>query len=200
MKRLACLAFTALFLSGSVWANENKWNIDPIHSSLDFTIDHMMISKVHGSFKKVVGSVDYDGKDLKNASLASSIDISSVDTHDNDRDKHLLSPEFFDVQKYPEMTFVSKKIKSDSNKHFEIIGDLTMHGVTKEVHLTCDGPSKIINDPWGNKRFGVQATGKVNRKDFGMTFNKALDQGQVMVGDEVEISINAEMVQKKSAS
>ncbi len=194
-----CLIIPFLAMPCAI-ADVNDWNIDPIHSSIDFTVDHMMISKVHGSFKKLSGNVKYDGKDLKGSKINTAIEVTSIDTHDSDRDKHLLSPDFFDAPKYPTMSFVSKKIIADKDHNFQIIGDLTLHGVTKEVTLNCNEPSSIITDPWGNKRFGVEAKGKINRKDFGMSFNKTLDQGQVVVGDEINISINAEMVQKKAKS
>lgn len=174
----------------------NAWKIDTAHSSADFAIRHMMISNVKGRFPKVEGTVDYDGKDLKGLKVEADIDVSSVDTGDKGRDEHLKSPDFFDTSKFPKMTFKSKKVKKLGKDKFSMIGDLTIKGVTKEVVLQVDGPSSEVKDMKGNQRVGASATTTIKRKDFGITWNKAMDNGGAVVGDDVKVSLEVEAVKQ----
>ena len=173
------------------------WKIDSAHSTADFSVRHLMISNVKGHFSKVSGTVDYDGKDLKSIKIDASIEVASVDTGDNGSDEHLKGADFFDATKFPTMTFKSKKVKSAGKGKFTVTGDLTMKGVTKEVTLDVEGPNEQIKDMQGNTRFGASATTKLNRKDFGVSFNKTLDNGSTVVGDDVKVSIEVEAVKQK---
>lgn len=173
------------------------WKIDGAHSNVDFSVRHLMISNVKGHFTKVSGNVDYDGKDLKSLKIDASIEIASVDTGEKGRDEHLRGADFFDAAKFPTMTFKSKKVKSAGKGKFAVTGDLTMKGVTKEVTLDVEGPTEQIKDMQGGTRVGASATTKINRKDFGISFNKALDNGSSVVGDDVKVSIEVEAVKQK---
>jgi polyisoprenoid-binding protein YceI len=173
------------------------WTIDPEHSSVGFKIRHLMVSNVKGSFDKYVGTIELDDKDITRSKVDVSIETASINTNVQKRDEHLRSADFFDVAKYPAMTFKSKKVAKAGKDKLKVTGDLSLHGVTKEVVLTVDGPSKEIKDPWGNIRRGASATTTINRKDFGLTWNKALETGGVVVGDEVSIIIEIEMIKAK---
>lgn len=168
----------------------DTYKVDPVHSYVGFSISHMVINNVKGKFKDFSGSLVVDGSALKEASGA--VQTKSVDTSNQGRDQHLRSPDFFDAEKFPEMSFKSKRVESSGGKS-TLVGDFTMHGVTKEVSLAAkvSGP---IKDPQGKMRVGLKATGELSRKDFGMTFNKTMDNGGLLVGDSVEIEINAEAV------
>jgi polyisoprenoid-binding protein YceI len=184
------LAMSALVLAG-------EWKLDTPHSSAAFAVRHLGVSTVHGAFGKVTGTASYDPANPAAASVNVTIDAASVSTRDENRDKDLRSPNFFDVEKYPTLTFVSKKVIPEGAGKLQLVGDLTIHGVTKETVLEVEGPSAPIKDPWGNARVGASATTKINRKDFGITWNKTLDNGGVVVGDEVAIEIEVELVQAK---
>ncbi len=171
------------------------WKIDPMHTRAHFTVKHMMVSNVRGDFGKVSGSVNYDGKNLANSSVSAVIDAGSVNTNEPNRDQHLKSPDFFDVAKYPVITFKSTKVEPQANG-FKVIGDLTLHGVTKPVTLIAETMPDPIKDPYGNLRTGTEATTKINRKDFGLSFEKNLDNGGALVGDDVDITIDVELTQK----
>jgi polyisoprenoid-binding protein YceI len=171
-----------------------RWNIDPSHSTAEFTVRHLMITNVKGRFGKLSGSIDYDPAKPEASSFEASIDTASIDTRDEKRDAHLRSGDFFDVEKFPTLTFKSKKIEK-AGEGFTAIGDLTMHGVTKEVTLEVEELSKPSKDPWGNSRVGASAHGKINRKDFGLGWNQALETGGVLVGEHVKISLEISMVQ-----
>jgi len=175
---------------------QTTWNIDPAHSTAQFTVRHLGISNVTGSFTKVSGSVVLNEKDVTQSQVSASIDVSSVDTRVEMRDKDLRSPNFFDVEKYPTIEFKSKRITSNGGK-LQVIGDLTIHGSTHEVTLDVDGPTPEITDPWGNSRRGISATTAINRKEFGLVYNKLLGTGEAAVGDHVKIQIDAEIVKKK---
>jgi polyisoprenoid-binding protein YceI len=177
-------------------ASAASWEIDPAHSSATFSVRHMMISNVRGEFAKVTGNVVHDPKSPGAASVDATIDVSTLNTRELKRDADLKSENFFDVAKYPTMSFKSKKVAPAGTGKLKLTGDLTIHGVTKEVTFDVDGPTAEVKDPWGNIRIGASATTKINRKDFGMTWNKALDTGGVMVGDEVTITLDVEMVKK----
>ncbi|MGD0414200.1 MAG: YceI family protein [Terriglobales bacterium] len=192
-----CIVFAvALLISLSALAQTSNWNIDPAHSTAQFTVRHLAISNVSGSFTKVTGSVVLNEKDITQSQVSASIDVSSVDTRVEMRDKDLKSPNFFDVEKYPNIEFKSKRIVSSGGK-LQVIGDLTIHGTTHEVALDVDGPTSELTDPWGNSRRGISATTAINRRDFNLVYNNLLKTGEAVVGDNVKIQIDAEIVRKK---
>jgi polyisoprenoid-binding protein YceI len=172
------------------------WQIDPAHSSVGFMIRHLTVSNVKGSFNKAQGVVMIDDKDITSLRVEISIDASSVDTGHAQRDEHLRGPDFFDVTKYPAITFVSKKVSKTDTNRLRVEGELTIHGVTKAITVEVEGPTSEIKDPWGNFRRGATATSKINRRDFGITWNKVLDTGGLVVGDEVNIYVEVELVRK----
>jgi len=194
--RNVLLSAIALFISLPTFSQSAAWNIDPAHSTAQFTVRHLAISNVTGSFTKVTGSAVLDEKDITQSQVSASIDVSSVDTRVEARDKDLKSPNFFDVAKYPTIEFNSKKIVNSGGK-LQVIGDLTIHGTTREVTLDVDGPTPALADPWGNLRRGISATTSINRKDFNLTYNNLLKTGEAVVGDTVKIQIDAEFVKKK---
>jgi len=197
MHRFRSLAFwLALFLAVSAAAQTSTWTIDPKHSTAQFTVRHLAISNVSGNFTNVTGTIDLNEKDITQSQVSAVIDVSSVDTRVSDRDKDLRSPNFFDVEKYPTIEFKSKRIVNSGGK-LQVIGDLTMHGTTREVTLDVDGPTPELNDPWGNVRRGFSASTTLNRKDFGLTYNHALKTGEAVVGDNVKIQIDLELIKKK---
>jgi polyisoprenoid-binding protein YceI len=177
----------------------NVWKIDPMHTCAHFTVKHMMISNVRGDFGKVSGSVNYDGKNLAGSSVTATIDASSVNTNQEQRDQHLKSPDFFDVATYPVITFKSTQVEPEANG-FKVIGDLTIHGVTKPVTLIAESLPAPIKDPHGFLRTGTEATTKINRKDFGLAFDKTMDHGGALVGDDVDITIDVELTQKPATA
>ena len=172
--------------------NGTTWQLDPTHSSVEFAIRHLMISTVRGRFGGVTGTVELDQNE-KPTKVDVTIDMTSVDTRQDQRDNHLRSADFFDVEKYPTMRFVSTRIEGDVKGEFKLIGNLTIKDQTREVTLdvTAEG---VGNDPWGNYRAGFSAKGKVDRRDFGLTWNQALEAGGFVVGDEVKISIDLELI------
>jgi polyisoprenoid-binding protein YceI len=170
------------------------WNIDPDHSNLQFSVKHLMISNVKGTFGDVEGMAEIDDKDITKSTVKVTIQTGSVNTGVALRDADLKSANFFDVVKFPTMTFVSKKVVKSGKNKLKVTGDLTIHGVTKPVVLDVTGPSAESKDPWGKIRRGASATTKINRKDFGLTWNKALESGGVVVGDDVLISLEVEMI------
>jgi polyisoprenoid-binding protein YceI len=175
---------------------ESVWEIDPAHSSVQFSVRHMMVSNVRGAFTKVAGSVHGDENDPTHATVEATIDTSSIDTREAKRDEHLRSPDFLDVAKYPTMTFHSKKIAKTGDGRYDVTGDLTLHGVTREVVLHVEGPSPAMKDPRGGLRAGASATARISRRDFGITWSKALDGGGVVVGDDIDVTIDVEGVKK----
>jgi polyisoprenoid-binding protein YceI len=184
-----------LFASLTALAQTTTWNIDPNHSTAQFTVRHMGLSNVRGTFNKVTGSAQMDEKDFTKSSVNAVVDVSSVDTRVESRDKDLRSDHFFDVAKYPTMEFKSKRIEKQDDG-YKLIGDLTMHGVTKEVALNVDQPSGIVTDPYGNLRRGFSASTTINRKDWGLVYNNMLQSGEAVVGDNVKIQIDVELVHK----
>jgi polyisoprenoid-binding protein YceI len=195
-RRIGAVSAIALLTSLSALAQTSTWNIDSAHSTAQFTVRHLGISNVTGSFSKVTGSVVLNEKDIAQSQVSASVDLSSVDTRVEARDKDLKSPNFFDVAKYPTIEFKSKRIVSSGGK-LQVIGDLTIHGTTREVTLDVDGPTPELADPWGTLRRGISATTTINRKDFNLVYNKLLNSGEAVVGDNVKIQIDAEMVKKK---
>jgi len=170
------------------------YQIDPAHSSAQFKVRHMMIANVKGEFDKVSGTVIYDPANPGAAKVEATIDVASVSTRDEQRDTHLKSADFFDVEKFPNITFKSKKVTATGGDNFTVVGDLAIHGVTKEVELKVEELTEQTKDPWGNLRRGASAQTRINRKDFGMTFNMALDTGGFMVGDVVDLTIDVELI------
>jgi polyisoprenoid-binding protein YceI len=176
-------------------AAQHLYKIDPIHSSAQFSVTHMMISKVNGEFQKVSGTVYFDPAKPENDKIDAIIDTTTVSTRDEKRDGHLKSPDFFDVAKFPTLTFKSTSASMDNGKLL-VHGDLTLHGVTKPVTLTVEGPSAEIKDPYGMFRVGASATTKIDRKDFGLVWSKTIDGGGAVVGDDVNINIDVELARK----
>jgi polyisoprenoid-binding protein YceI len=187
------LAATLAFSSP---AATTDWQIDPAHTAAGFSVKHLMISTVRGQFKGVNGTIAWDDQDLSKSKVEVTIDAKTIDTSEPKRDEDLKSDKFFDVATYPTITFKSKKVERVSSGKLKILGDLTIHGVTKEVVLDVEGPTGPIKDPWGNTRVAVSATTKVNRQDFGVKWNANIDGGGVVVGDDVNITIDLEMIKK----
>jgi polyisoprenoid-binding protein YceI len=171
------------------------WKIDPAHSQVEFAVRHLMITTVRGRFTDVKGTVVTEGDDPQTAQVEVVIDANTIDTREPQRDAHLKSADFFDAEKYPYITFKGKRVTDLRGDQFKLVGDLTIHGVTREVVLdvTSEGRAK---DPWGGERAGYSATTKVNRKDFGLTWNQALETGGWVVGDEIKISIDLELIKQ----
>ncbi len=190
------LSTIALVASLSALAQTSTWNIDPAHSTAQFTVRHLGISNVTGSFTKVTGTVVLNDRDITQSEVSATIDVNSVDTRVEARDKDLKSPHFFEIEKYPTIEFKSKKIVSSGGR-LQVIGDLTIHGTTRDVTLDVDGPTPELADPWGNLRRGISATTTINRKDFNLLYNNLVKTGEAVVGDTVKIQIDAEMVRKK---
>lgn len=169
------------------------WNIDPAHSSAQFTVRHMMITNVHGEFQKLSGSVEYDAERPEATKVTASIDTSTINTREEKRDAHLKSADFLDVEKYPTIEFVSKSAKVTSDG-LELKGDLTIRGTTREVTLAVEGPTPPQKDPWGNTRIGAVATTKIKRSDFNMVWNVALEAGGILVGEDVKITLDVSLI------
>jgi polyisoprenoid-binding protein YceI len=187
-RTLSALA-VALLLTLSATAQET-WQLDPPHSSAQFSVRHLGVSTVRGAFTKVSGTVKYDTSDVTKSSIQAMIDATSVDTRVDMRDNDLRSPNYLDVKKYPTIMFQSKKVEVFGAGKLKVTGDLTIHGVTKEVVLDVDGPSATIKDPWGNQRMGASATTKINRMDFGVAGAPG------MVGDDISITLDLEMTKQ----
>jgi polyisoprenoid-binding protein YceI len=169
------------------------YTIDPVHSTAGFKVRHLMVSNVRGEFSGVTGTLVFDADAPENSRVKASIDATTVHTRDEQRDAHLKSADFLDVEKFPAITFVSKKV-AGADGEWKVTGDLTIHGVTNEVTLDVEGPAPEAKDPWGNVKSGASATTKISRKDFGMVFNMALETGGVMVGDEIAITLELELL------
>src|ERR1035437_6448389 len=170
-----------------------KYTIDPAHSTAGFKVRHLMVSNVRGEFSGIAGTVVFDPGAPENSRVEARIDATTIHTRDDQRDAHLKSADFLDVEKFPAMTFVSKKI-AGADGEWKVTGDLTIHGVTKEVTLAVEGLAPEAKDPWGNVKSGASAATKINRKDFGMEFNMVLETGGVMVGDEIVITLELELL------
>ena len=170
------------------------WKLDPAHSVAEFKVKHMMISNVKGQFKGVSGAVAWDGSDITKSSVEAKIDAATIHTNDAQRDGHLKSADFFDVEKYPELSFNSTGIKRAGGDELSVTGELTIHGVTQPVTFKVEGPTAPAKDPWGNLRVGLSAVTKINRKDFGLTWNAALETGGILVGEEVTITLDVQFI------
>ena len=170
------------------------WNIDPAHSVAEFKVKHMMISNVKGQFAKVTGELTLDDSVLTNSKVEAVIEAASIETRDAQRDAHLKSPDFLDAEKFPTLSFKSTRVSLVRDGELAVEGDLTIRGVTRKVVFTVEGPTPPAKDPWGNTRVAVSATTKINRKDFGLTWNTALETGGILVGDEVTITLDVQFV------
>jgi len=170
------------------------WNIDPVHTTAEFKVRHMMITNVKGQFTGVTGVLTLDEQDITKSHVEASIDAASINTREADRDTHLKSADFLDVEKFPTMTFTSTRITRTGEGESQVEGDLTIHGVTRKVEFSVEGPTPPGKDPWGNTRIGWTATTKINRKDFGLTWNAALETGGILVGEEVTITFDVEAI------
>jgi polyisoprenoid-binding protein YceI len=170
------------------------WNIDPVHSVAEFKVKHMMISNVKGQFAGIKGFLTLDEVNISNSQVQASIDAASITTRDAQRDAHLKSADFLDVEKIPTLSFKSTRVSRLGNGELAVAGDLTIHGVTRNVVFAVEGPTPQAKDPWGNTRLGLSGTTKINRKDFGLTWNATLETGGILVGDEVTITLDAQFV------
>ena len=170
------------------------WKIDPAHSSADFKVKHMMISHVKGSFSGLSGTLIEDPAEPTQSRVEASIDISTISTGDAQRDAHLKSADFFHHDQHPTMTFKSTKVEKKGEGEYKVTGDLTLHGVSKPVTFVVEGPSAPGKDPWGNTRIGLSATAKINRKDFGLSWNAALETGGILVGEDVQITLEVQFI------
>ena len=177
-----------------------QWQIDPAHSAAHFSVRHLMISNVRGEFTKISGSALLDPADLTKSTVEITIESASVNTREPQRDEHLRSADFFDVANYSTLAFRSKRIEALGADNFKLTGDLTIRGVTKEVTFDVEGPTPPVKDPWGNIRAGVTASAKINRKDFGLVWNALTEAGGFVVGDDVKITIEAELIQQAAAA
>jgi polyisoprenoid-binding protein YceI len=170
------------------------WNIDPVHSHAQFKVKHMMISNVKREFTAVTGKLDLNSSDITKSRIEASVDATTINTRDAQRDAHLKSADFLDVEKFPVLTFKSARISKTGIDELTVEGDLSIHGVTRHVVFEVEGPSAPVKDPWGNTRIGLSATTRINRKDFGLTWNSALETGGVLVGEDVTLTLDVELV------
>jgi polyisoprenoid-binding protein YceI len=194
-------AIAAIFAAASVFAqapapssaarSQNVWQVDSSHTSAQFSVKHLLVSTVRGTLGKVSGTIHYDGNSVESITADISIDVNGINTGQENRDRDLRSDSFFDVAKYPAVTFKSKRVEAAGEGGFRLVGDLTMHGVTKEIALDVDGPSPILKQPNGGLKIGASATTKLNRKDFGLLYNKMVEAAPV-VSDEVQVQIDIE--------
>jgi polyisoprenoid-binding protein YceI len=201
-KTLASLVLSAAALPmlPTGLAHASDWDIDGTHTTAQFAVKHLVVSTVKGTFDKVGGTVSLDDKDITKSKVEVNIDPASIDTREPKRDTHLKSPDFFDVAKFPTLTFKSTKVVKAGKNKLKVTGDLTMHGVTKPITLAVDGPSAETKTPFGTTVRAVSLTGKLDRKDWGLNWNKALEAGGVLVSDEVQLDISAELVKKADAT
>lgn len=199
VSRMILSAALAAVMGLPASAATNTWTIDPNHSSAQFAVRHLGLSTVRGAFTKVNGTVELDSSDISKSSVNVTIDTASVDTRVADRDKDLRSDHFFDVEKHPTITFKSTKVEQVAAGQLKVTGDLTIHGTTKPVVLDIEGPNGPTKDPWGNQRMAATATTKVNRQDYNVKWNATMDNGGLVVGNDVAITIDVEMIQKPAA-
>jgi polyisoprenoid-binding protein YceI len=203
MKRFFATATVAtalvLGITAPALAQTKTWDIDSSHSAASFAVKHLMVATVRGEFGKLSGQVSFDGKDFAGVKAAATIDVSTINTREPKRDEHLKGPDFFDVATYPTITFTSKRAEAAGPNKFRLIGDLTMRGVTREVALDVEATAPV-KGMRGETRVGAQATTRINRQDFGVTWNRSLDTGGVVVGDEVTVTIDLSLVEKGDAA
>jgi polyisoprenoid-binding protein YceI len=170
------------------------WKIDPAHSSAEFKVKHLMISNVKGSITGITGDLTEHATDSSLSSIEAKLDVLTLNTNDAQRDGHLKSADFLEADKYPTITFKSTSVKAKGKEEYAVAGNLTIHGVTKPVTLEVEGPSAAVKDPYGNTRIGLSATTKINRKDFGLVWNSTLETGGVLIGEEVHITLDVELI------
>ncbi len=170
------------------------WNLDLIHSVAEFKVKHMMISNVKGQFTGITGVLTLDENDIAGSRVEATVDASTINTREAQRDAHLKSADFFGVEQFPTLSFRSTQVKRTGDDELAVTGDLTIHGVTRQVTFQVEGPTAAGKDPWGNTRIGLSATAKINRKDFGLTWNAALETGGILVGEDVTITLDLEFV------
>jgi polyisoprenoid-binding protein YceI len=170
------------------------WKIDPAHTVAEFKVKHMMIANVKGTIKGITGDLKEHTTDASLSFIEATLDVSTLNTGEPQRDAHLKSPDFLELEKYPTITFKSTQVERKGEEEYAVTGDLTIHGVTRSVKLSVEGPTPAQKDPWGNVRIGLEATTKIDRKDFGLTWNTALETGGILVGDTVHITIEAEFI------
>jgi polyisoprenoid-binding protein YceI len=190
------LTFVLFSAPPGAWAQTQVWTIDPGHSAATFQVRHMVVSNVKGEFAGPVGTATFDPKDLSTLRLEATIDARTINTRNADRDKDLRSDLFFDVSKYPRITFKSRSVAVQGPGQLKVTGDLTMHGITKPVTLDVEGPTPEIKDIWGSRRIGATAKTTVDRRDFGLVYNRMLEGGGAVVGDRVSIEIDVELTPK----
>ena len=195
MKRIVALIISVALLA-PLSALASTWVIDPDHTTAQFKVKHLMISNVKGAFEKVSGTLNLDDQDITKSRVDVVIGIASINTNIKKRDDHLRSPDFFDAAKFPTMTFVSTKVEKAGENRLKVTGNLTIKGITRAVVLDVDGLTPEIKDPWGNGRRGASATTTINRKEFGVLWNKSMDNGGVVVAEEVGIQLEVEFVKK----
>lgn len=172
----------------------STWNIDPVHSVAEFKVKHMMISNVKGQFTGLSGQLTLDEEDVTRSKVEATIDAASINTREAQRDAHLKSADFFDVEKFPTLSFQSSRVTSSRNDELAVEGELAIHGISRKVVFSVEGPTAPRKDPWGKTRIGLSATTKINRKDYGLTWNAALETGGILVGDEVTITLDVQFV------
>jgi polyisoprenoid-binding protein YceI len=172
----------------------STWNIDPVHTVAEFKVKHMMVSNVKGRFTKVSGTLTLNEDDISQSHVQAAIEAASITTNEDQRDTHLKSADFFDVEKFPQLTFRSTRITRTRDGGLHAEGDLTIHGVTRNVLFEVEGPTPPATDPWGGQRIGLSATTKIKRKDYGLTWNAALETGGILVGEDVTLTLDVELV------
>ena len=187
---------TSTVVSAPATTRASTWELDNAHSSVNFSVKHMMIAKVHGGFQKLSGTLRLDRVNPANSSVEATIDAASIDTREPKRDEHLRSADFFDVKTFPTITFKSKRFEVTGGDNYQVIGELTLHGITREIALDVESGASEMKDPWGNTRIGASASVKLKRKDFGLTWNAALETGGFVVGDDVAVTLDLEFVKK----
>jgi polyisoprenoid-binding protein YceI len=191
------LALATALVAVPALAHAADWNVDTAHSTASFTVKHMMVSTVRGEFGKITGTASWSKPDFSDTKVDMTVDATTISTREPKRDAHLKSPDFFDVAKFPTLTFKSKRVeKAKESGHLTLVGDLTIHGVTKEVAFDVTGPSPEMKTPFGTVAVGAEAKTKINRKDFGLNWNKALEAGGVLVSEDVNIDITLELSKK----
>jgi polyisoprenoid-binding protein YceI len=196
MQRLMRSALAATLIAASTPALASPWEIDPMHTGAQFAVKHLVISTVRGKLGKVTGAVNVDDTDLTKSSVQATIDAAGIDTGVAKRDEDLRGADFLDVAKFPTITFKSKKVEKVSDEKYRVTGDLTIRGVTKEVTLDVSGSPQPLKDPFGNTKLGGVATTVINRKDFGINWSQSLDGGGLVVGNEVDVTVDVELIKK----
>ena len=196
-KDIAILLIGIALLAWPSISAAETWSIDPVHSTTGFSARHMMISNVHGTFENIAGTILYVPGDLKSVKVEVAIEAATINTRNPKRDTHLRSPDFLDAQHFPRITFKSKRVENIRDGGFDLVGDLTIRGTTKEVVLNVKGPTPIIKDMNGNRRFGASASVTINRMDYGVNWNQVIEAGGLVVGPDVQINIELEAVAQK---